>query len=44
MFPLVAHNNYGQISLVQDTKMHVLVEVDVETYNPLGYSKATKVR
>lgn len=42
MFPLLA-NNFSQISLLQDTKIHVLVEADMEIYNPLGSSKATKL-
>ncbi|XP_058791298.1 biotin--protein ligase isoform X2 [Phymastichus coffea] len=42
IFPLFAHNN-AQISLLQNEKMHVLIEADLNNYIPHAFSKATKL-
>lgn len=42
IFPLFTQNN-AQTNLLQNTKMHVLIEADLHSYIPLASSKATKV-
>ncbi|KAL7289279.1 hypothetical protein TKK_0017213 [Trichogramma kaykai] len=42
IFPLFTHNN-SQTSLLQDTKLHVLIEADLKKFIPLAFTKATKL-
>jgi hypothetical protein len=41
IFPLLSHNN-GQISLPESTKMHLLIEAELQYYQH-GFLKATNV-
>lgn len=42
-FPLFSRNN-GQVILTDSTKMHVLIEADLSSFNPVASTKATKVK
>lgn len=43
IFPLFAHN-YGQVALNETSKMHVLIEANLDTFNPVGSVKSNKVQ